>query len=91
MSENNTDQKEKHEASYQYQNHPYAWIHWDGSNILMDLHCYCGVRSSVRGNAAYQVQCPSCHACYLCGQNIKLTPVSDRVDHLPEPVIGEMD
>lgn len=90
MTDVNEASKPESEATYQSQNHPHAWIHWKASDVNMELYCYCGVQSSIRGYAAHQVQCPSCHARYICEQNIRLTPVTRPLADLPPPIIGEM-
>ena len=90
MTETNEASEPEGEATYQSQNHPHAWIHWKSSDIALDLYCYCGVQSVIRGYAAHQVRCPACHALYICEQNIRLSPISKPVAHLPPPIVGEV-
>lgn len=55
---------------------PHGWIQWKGTNVCMDMRCTCGHLGHVDAEFFYYFECPSCHAKYAVGQNVKLIPLT---------------
>ena len=43
-----------------YQEGPYAFLQWKGTDVCMDFHCDCGAHCHFDGDFAYNVRCPHC-------------------------------
>ena len=56
----------------------YGYIHWNGSDICVDLCCQCGYEGHYDGDYFRYYECPQCHTKYAVGQRVKLIPLRDE-------------
>ncbi len=64
-------------------------IQWKGTDVCIDLHCKCGYHGHFDGDFFYFYECPSCHAKYAVGQNVKLIPLNEEQrEHVASNHVG---
>lgn len=60
-----------------FEDQPYGWVQWKGTDVCMDIHCECGAMSHVDGEFGYVVTCSECGKVYEPQGYVRLIPSSD--------------
>jgi hypothetical protein len=51
---------------------PYASIHWNATNVCMDVYCECGQLTHIDADFCYHLKCVKCGRVYECDPRIQL-------------------
>ncbi len=72
--------EESFKVEEKYEDQPYCWIQWKGTDVCMDFHCECGFMGHIDGSFTYIVECPKCHSVYSCNGHIELIKLEEKPD-----------
>lgn len=62
-----------------YEGKPHGWIQWKGTDVCMSIQCKCGASSHIDSEFVYAVECPACHAKYMCNGHIELIEIEEDI------------
>lgn len=65
----------------------YGWIQWKGTNVCIDIHCFCGKLSHVDGDFLYFFEC-ECGKRYGLSGYVQMTEIPPEYDDVEGTGVG---
>lgn len=72
------DWDEAFDIEEKYEDQPHGWIHWEGTDVCMEINCKCGCQFYINSSHAYHVKCPECGRVYSCNGHIELIELEEE-------------